>query len=63
MDPGPTRWRGMVLQAFVVAFMDLSKEEAQAGSLSKATFKARVAAGMAAAKEAVECLKFDPKNN
>ena len=41
LDPGFTRWRGMVLQSFVVAWLDLAKEEAERGSISKTEFKAR----------------------
>ena len=62
LDPGYTRWRGMVLQSFVVAWLDLAKEDAEHGRISKTEFKARVASAMKATQEAVTCLKFDPKN-
>ena len=41
LDPGFTRWRGMVLQSFVVAWLDLAKEDAEHGRIPKTEFKAR----------------------
>lgn len=62
IDEGPTRWRGMVLQELVTPWMDLAKEHKAAGILSSFQFKRKVIVGMLYAENAVECLKFDPKN-
>jgi hypothetical protein len=43
LDPGLTRWRGMVLQSFVVAWLDLAKDEFKSGAIGKDQFKAMVA--------------------
>lgn len=62
LDEGPTRWRGMVLQELVTPWMDLAKEHKSNGILSGFQFKRKVIVGMLYAENAVECLKFDPKN-
>ena len=62
IDEGPTRWRGMVLQELVTPWMDLAKEQKANGSISSFQFKRKVIMGMLYAENAVECLKYDPKN-
>ena len=62
IDEGPTRWRGIVLQALVTPWMELAKHDKNIGSISGFQFKRKVIMGMLYAENAVECLKFDPKN-
>ena len=63
IDDGPTRWRGMVLQEMVSPWMDLAKHQKATKVLNDYQFKKKVILGMLYAENAVECLKFDPKNS
>jgi len=62
IDEGPTRWRGIVLQALVTPWMELAKHDKSTGAINGYDFKRKVIIGMLYAENAVECLKFDPKN-
>ena len=62
IDEGPTRWRGIVLQALVKPWMELAKHHKSIGALNGFQFKRKVIMGMLYAENAVECLKYDPKN-
>lgn len=62
IDPGPTRWRGMIMQELVTPWMDVSKDDKKNGIIDGAQFKNRVVTGVLYAQNAVDCLKNDPKN-
>ena len=65
IDEGPTRWRGIVLQALVTPWMELAKHDKSSGAINGINgydFKHKVIMGMLYAENAVECLKFDRKN-
>jgi len=46
LDPGSTRWRGMLMQKLVPPWMEISKQDREAGSISVDVFKQRVFIGM-----------------
>jgi hypothetical protein len=57
LDPGSTRWRGMLMQKLVPPWMEIAKQDRESGSISVESFKQRVFFGMLTAQEAVQCLK------
>ena len=50
------------MQELVTPWMDLAKHDKAMGTLTNAQFKQKVTMGMFYAQNAVDCLKYDPKN-